>query len=74
MKNFTIDEYGIIPKDKVFGITYGIRDYYYKFTNNVIGLNEFGISAKKSDILEHFGFTVEKVTQEILRIVGDVNE
>ena len=74
MQKFLEIENRIIPEDKVIGITFGIKDYYYRFTRNVIGLDSFGISAKKSDILEHFGFNEEKIIQEIKRITGDINE
>ena len=71
MKKFLERDNRIIPENKVIGITYGIKDYYYRWTKDVIGLNKFGISAKKSDILDYFGFTVDKVISEIQKIVGD---
>ena len=74
MKNFKEQENKIIPSDKVIGITFGIKDYYYHFTKDVIGLSEFGISAKKSDILDHFGFTEEKLLLKIKEIVGENHE
>ena len=74
MQKFLEIDNKIIPDDKVIGITFGVKDYYYRFTRNVIGIDTFGISAKKSDILNHFGFTEEKIIQEIKKIVGDTYE
>ena len=75
MQNFIDSEvYRIIPNRKTIAITYGVSDYYYKFTRNVIGINEFGISAKKEDILDHVGYTEEKIIEKIREIVGEKNE
>ena len=75
MQNFIDkDDFHIIPKRKVIGITFGVRDYYYRFTNKVIGLNRFGLSAKGDVLLDYFGFTEEKLTEEIKKIIGDSYE
>ena len=75
MKNFIKqNDFHIIPKKKVIGITFGVKDYYYRFTNNVIGLDRFGLSASKSDILDYFGYTEEKLVSEVKKMVGDSNE
>ena len=71
MQNFIDNENkSIIPKEKVVAITFGVRDYYYRFTKNVIGLNRFGLSANKIDLLEYFGYTEEKIIDEIKKMVG----
>lgn len=68
-----LDE-NIIPKDKLsIAITYGASDYYYRFTKNVIGINTFGKSAKKDDLLKHFGFTKEELEDKILEIIKENN-
>ena len=60
----------IIPEDKLsIAITFGVSDYYYRFTRNVIGLNSFGESANKDDLLEHFGFTVPELEEKVLEII-----
>ena len=75
MQNFIDnDNYSIIPKSKVIGITYGVRDYYYKFTDKVIGMDTFGISAKKEDILNHFDFNADLIAEKIRDYLGDKNE
>jgi transketolase len=74
MQNYLDHEGSIIPNRKVIAISFGVSDYYYRFTKNVIGINEFGKSAKKEDILDYFGFTTEKIVQRIKEIVGDKHE
>ena len=64
-------ENNVIPKDKTVAITYGVKDYFYKFTDKVIGMDSFGISAKKEDILNHFGYNVEEVTNKILNLIDN---
>ena len=60
----------IIPEDRLsIAITFGVSDYYYRFTRNVIGLNSFGESANKDDLLEHFGFTVPELEEKVLEII-----
>ena len=72
MQNF-IDsgDFHIIPKRKTIGITFGVKDYYYRFTNKVIGIDKFGLSAKKNDILAYYGFTEDKILEEIKKMIGD---
>ena len=75
MQNFIDQENNsIIPDKKVIAITFGVRDYYYRFTKNVIGLDKFGLSANKEDLLEYFGYTDEKIVEEIKEMVGVSNE
>lgn len=74
MQNYLDNGGNIIPNKKVVAVTLGVSDYYYKFTNNVIGINEFGKSAKKEELLDYYGFTEEKLTEKIKEIVGDHHE
>ena len=70
--------YDINPdKKEVFAITFGVSDYYYEFTKNVFGLDTFGASGSKEELLENYGFTSKQITDEILRIInseGDTDE
>lgn len=70
MQNYLDKDLDLIPNKKVIAITYGVSDYYYKFTRNVIGINEFGKSAPKDDILDYFGFTEDKLINKIKEIVS----
>ena len=74
MQNYLDKGGNIIPNKKTIAVTFGVSDYYYKWTRNVIGVDTFGKSAKKSDILDYFGFTEEKLVQKIKEIVGEKSE
>ena len=74
MQNYLDSDSNIIPNKKTVAITYGVSDYYYRFTKNVIGIDTFGKSAKKDDILDYFGFTEEKLVDRIKEIIGDRHE
>jgi len=76
-QNF-IDNYDdkLIPKDKIsIAITFGVSDYYYRFTNRVIGINQFGKSGNKDDLINHFGYNIDNLEEIILSLIkGDKNE
>ena len=74
MQNMIDNNINIIPNKKSIAITFGVSDYYYKYTRNVIGINTFGKSAKKTDILDYFGFTEDKLINKIKEIVGEKHE
>ncbi len=68
MQNFLDqNDFSIIPDKKVYAITYGVKELYYRFTTNVIGLDGFGTSAKKEDVLEYLGFDAQKIVDEIMQ-------
>ena len=71
MQNAIDNNINIIPNKKAIAITYGVSDYYFRYTKNVIGLDSFGKSAKKEDILDYFGYTEDKLIDKIKEIVGD---
>ena len=59
-------------KPKV-AIEAGSKDFWYKYLNagdEVIGLHCFGESAPLKDLLEHFGFTNEKVVETCKKVLG----
>ena len=43
---------------------------WYKFANEVIGMNTFGGSAPANDLFDKFGFTQEKLKTKIASIVN----
>ena len=58
-------------KPKV-AIEAGTKDFWYKYLNagdEVIGLDCFGESAPLKDLLEHFGFTNEKVVETCKKVL-----
>ena len=62
----------LVPQDKLsIAITFGVSDYYYRFTGNVIGLNSFGESANKDDLLEHFGYDIASLEEKVMEMVRD---
>ncbi len=42
---------------------------WYKYTQNVYGVSEFGISAPASKVLDHFGFTTEKFSKYVKEVI-----
>ena len=75
MQNFIDNnDFSIIPDNKVFGITFSSKDYFYRFTRNVFGMDTFGISAKSEDIIKHFGYEPEVITNKIMEIIGGKDE
>ncbi len=59
----------ILPKrKKTLAIEMGSSMSWYKYTKDVYGLDTFGASAPMEDVLEHFNFTAEKVTEAFLKI------
>ena len=64
----------IFPKDhQIIGITYGVKERFYRFTNKVIGLNEFGASGKKDDVLKFFNLDKDSVLEKVLEIIKGEN-
>lgn len=57
-------------KNKTIGITLGVKEYFYKYTKAVIGINEFATSGSKEELLDHYGFTVKKLESKILEILN----
>jgi len=50
----------------------GVSDYWRKYVGldgAVVGIDRFGESAPAADLYEHFGFTPEKVAQEVRRLI-----
>jgi len=62
----------VLPSDKkIIGISYSIENRFYRFTNQVIGVNEFGISAKKDEVLDYFSLTKDKICEQILELIKE---
>ena len=58
-------------KDKLtIGITLANEEYFYKLTKNVIGINTFGKSGSKEELLEYFGYTEESLQSKILEYLN----
>ena len=56
----------LLPKDILkISVEAGSTLGWYKYADKCIGIDEFGVSGKGSDVMEHFGFTVDKIYQKI---------
>ena len=59
----------ILPENiKTLAIEMGSSYSWYRFTPNVFGIDTFGISANLDVVLDHFGFSKEKVAAAFLNI------
>ena len=68
-KNITLDIDKLLNNKLTIAITLTCKEYYYEFTKQVIGINEFGISGSKEEVLDYFMFTEEKLTSKILELL-----
>ena len=69
-EEYKLQVLGTKPK---IAIEAGSKDFWYKYLNagdEVIGLDCFGESAPLKDLLEHFGFTNEKVLETCKKVLG----
>ncbi len=69
-EEYKLQVLGTKPK---IAIEAGSKDFWYKYLNagdEVIGLDCFGESAPLKDLLEHFGFTNEKVVETCKKVLG----
>lgn len=56
---------------EIIGVSYSVSNRFYRFTNKVIGVNTFGISAPKGDVLNHFALTKEQICEQILKMIEE---
>ena len=47
----------------------GHPNSWFEHTQNVIGINSFGESGKGNDLMDHFGFTPEKIIKKIKQMI-----
>ena len=47
----------------------GHPNSWYEHTQNVIGISCFGESGKGNDLMDHFGFTPEKIIKKIKQMI-----
>lgn len=61
----------ILPRRaKVLAIEMGSSLSWYKYANNVYGLDQFGVSAPYEDALDYFGFTKEKLANYYIKKIN----
>ena len=73
-KNYLKSRKYLFPKNNVYAITYGIKDYFYGFTRKVIGMTKFGDTGSKNDLLKHFKFTEIDIYNKIIKEIRDNHE
>jgi transketolase len=52
----------------------GVGHYWYPFVGDngrIIGMDSFGASAPAPELFEHFGFTVENVSNAVTTLLSD---
>lgn len=59
----------LLKNKKIIGLTLGIKNYLYEYTNEVIGIEEFSLSAKKDELLNYFGLDIESIENKIIKII-----
>jgi transketolase len=64
----------VLPSDVLarVAVEAGHADYWYKYVGldgRVVGMTSFGESAPASDLMKHFGFTVENVVETVADIL-----
>lgn len=59
---------GIVP---VLGIEAGSPHGWYSIVDDIIGVEEFGASAPGGKVMEEYGFTVGKVVERALEMIGE---
>jgi transketolase len=60
----------VLPQNiqKRLAIEMGSSSLWYRFSNNVMGIDTFGESGPGSEVIEHFGFNVENVVKQFRKI------
>lgn len=59
------------PYEKRIFIEMGKSDLLYKYAKTVYGIDTYGLSAKAKDVIDHFGFTKEKLVERIKKDFKD---
>ncbi|BDY13241.1 transketolase [Hydrogenimonas cancrithermarum] len=60
----------IDPNTKVLAIEAASGNEWYRFADDVLGMNSFGASGKAGDLFEHFGFTIPSVIERVKALLG----
>ena len=52
-------------KDKTIAIEMGVSGLWYRYADKVVGIDEFGCSAKGEEVIAAYGFTAEELSQKL---------
>lgn len=69
-KNIKANLDGLWKEKRTIGITLSSPWYLYKFTHEVIGVDKFGSSGSKEEMLLEYGFTEETLQSKILELLN----
>ncbi len=58
-----------LPKEKRIALEMGVPSGWYRFADNVYGIERFGASAPMKDLIKHYGFEPETVASFVRNIV-----
>ncbi|WP_300366446.1 transketolase [Hydrogenimonas sp.] len=60
----------IDPNTKVLAIEAATGNEWYRFADEVLGMNSFGASGKAGDLFKHFGFTIPNVVERVKALLN----
>ncbi len=59
-----------LPRNKRIAIEMGVPNGWYRFADNVYGIERFGASGSMKDLLHHYGFEPEMVAAYIKNVIN----
>jgi len=59
----------IKPDSKVLAVEAATAVEYYRYADDVLGMESFGASAPADQLFERFGFTIEGIVQRACRLM-----
>ncbi|MDD2451517.1 MAG: transketolase, partial [Sulfurovum sp.] len=58
------------PKTKVLAVEAATATEYYRYADDVLGMETFGASAPAEQLFEKFGFTEENIMRRACKLMG----
>ena len=58
-----------LPKDKRIALEMGVPSGWYRFADNVYGIERFGASAPMKELIKHYGFEPETVADYVRKVI-----
>ena len=59
-----------LDKKYIFSIELGSTAFWYKYSNHPIGIDQFGLSGKQEELMQHFMFSSFLVAKKIIAILN----
>ena len=59
------------PSTKVLAVEAGSGIEWYRYADEVLGMNSFGASGDAGKLFEHFGFTIKGIKKAVFDMVGE---